>query len=362
MESIAFVVGLLVISLVLRDAFETIILPRQVRRRVRVTRLVYMTSWPLFRAIARRTRNSERREALLAYFGPLSLIFLLGTWAVALIFSFALLNWATGSQVNAPDKNITFATLLYESGTTFFTLGPGDVTPRSDGARLLMVAEAATGFGVLAIVIGYLPVLYQAFSRREVSISMLDARAGSPPTASELLRRHCGEKHSAALEQLLYDWERWSAELLESHLSYPTIAFFRSQHDRQSWLAALTTLLDTCALVQTGIEGASPRPARLAFAMARHAAVDLAQVFNTHPQANPPDRLPPATLALLRESLLAAGIVLQRGPEADRRLTELRAEYEPFVDAISTFLLMPLPPWLPAEAIADDWETTGWRR
>src|SRR5262249_37417715 len=131
----------------------------------------------------------------------------------------------------------------------FFTLGLGDVVPVTWIARMVMVAEAGIGFGFLAIVIGYLPVIYQAFSRREVIISMLDARAGSPPTALELLKRHIEDQRLEEIDSMLRDWEHWSAELLESHLSYPVLAFFRSQHDNQSWLSALTTVLDACALV-----------------------------------------------------------------------------------------------------------------
>src|SRR5439155_22732943 len=158
-----------------------------------------------------------------------------------------------------------------------------DVVPVSWPARAVTALEAAVGFGFLAIVIGYLPVIYQSFSRREVVISMLDARAGSPPTAAELLRRHAADHTLDALDALLRDWEHWSAELLESHLSYPVLAYFRSQHDNQSWLGALTTVLDTCALVMVGIDGVSVWQARLTFAIARHAVVDIAQIFRTAP-------------------------------------------------------------------------------
>jgi hypothetical protein len=124
---------------------------------------------------------------------------------------------------------------------------------------IITVLESGTGIGFLAIVISYLPVLYGAFSRREVNISLLDARAGSPPTAAELVRRHVRGQNLEALGQFLRDWEAWSAELMESHLSFPVLCYFRSQHDNQSWLAALTAVLDTCALLITCAEGALQR-------------------------------------------------------------------------------------------------------
>ena len=145
------------------------------------------------------------------------------------------------------------------------------------------MVESATGFGFLALVIGYLPTLLQAFSRRDANVTLLDARAGSPPTAVELLRRHASAHGREALHELLRDWERWSAELLESHLSYPVLCYFRSQHDNQNWLAALTTILDTCALAIVGMENVPRRQAQLTFAVARHAVVDLAQIFSTAP-------------------------------------------------------------------------------
>ena len=182
---------------------------------------------------------------------------------------------------------------LYVSGTTIFTLGLGDVTPRSPASRELIIFEAGTGLGFLAVVMGYFPVLYSAFSRREVSISLLDARAGSPPTAAELMRRHSYEGAESDLSMLLVEWERWSAELLESHISYPLLCYFRSQHTHQSWIGALTAMLDTSALLIAGVRGHEARQAQLTFAMARHALVDLAQIFSLPPKDNVPDRLPP---------------------------------------------------------------------
>src|SRR5213079_306527 len=167
-----------------------------------------------------------------------------------------------------------------------------DVVPRTPIAKTLTVIEAGTGFAFLALVIGYFPVIYQAFSRREMAISLLDARAGSPPTAGELLWRYRWDKSGDALAELLREWERWAADVLESHLSYPALAYFRSQHYNQSWLGALTTILDASALIMVGRErgGHCARQAALTFAMARHALVDLAQVFNTPPH-QPAERL-----------------------------------------------------------------------
>jgi hypothetical protein len=172
------------------------------------------------------------------------------------------------------------------------------------------------GFAFLGVVIGYIPVVYSSFSRREIQISMLDARAGSPPSAAELLVRLAGRTEDPGMDQKVLDdvlrgWERWSAELLESQISYPVLSFFRSQHSNQSWLGALTTMLDVTSLVLTGIEGVHPGQAKLTFAMARHAAVDLAQVVNARHDPLAPDRLPDEEYEALLATLAAAGLKLR---------------------------------------------------
>lgn len=360
--TLAFIAGLAVLFTVLWDAFETMVLPRRVTRRVRLARLFYRLTWRPWSAVARRVRRDKRRESFLSFFGPLSLLFLLTFWAAGLILSFGLLQYGCGSAVETSGRASNFGTDLYLSATTFFTLGLGDVTPNSGLSRALTAIESGVGFGFLAIVIGYLPVIYQSFSRREVNISLLDARAGSPPTAGELLRRHAYPNGLDALQKLLSDWERWSAELMESHLSYPMLAYFRSQHDNQSWLAALTAILDTCALLMAGVEGACERQAELTFAIARHAIVDLAQIFIAKPASTPDDRLSLEDLQGLRAHLAARGLRLREGPAADQRLAQLRALYEPYATTLGRYLNVRIPPWIPEGPRKDNWQTTVWDR
>jgi ion channel len=358
----AFVAGVATFAIVLWDAFEAIILPRRVTRRFRLTRLFYKSTWQTWRFVICLLPNRKSRDALLGFYGPSSLLVLVGVWAVGLVLGFGLMQYGAGSAILASGQAPGLATDMYLSGTTFFTLGLGDVVPRSGLARGLVVAEAGFGFGFLAAVIGYLPFIYGSFSRREVSISLLDSRAGTPPTAGELLRRHSHARGQEALRELLREWELWSAELMESHLSYPVLAYFRSQHDNQSWIAALTAILDTCALVKTGVEDACSRQAELTFAIARHAVVDLSQVFGTRPVAMPYDRLPANELQQLRNTLAQNGMKLADGPEADAKLTELRRMYEPYVYALASYLKQTLPPWIPTGKHKDNWQTTAWAK
>ena len=363
----AIIFGAVIICVVLLDAFETIVLPRRVTRQFKLTAWFYRRTWVPWRKIARHIQTPSRQQSFLGYYGPLSLFMLLGFWATGLIFSFALLQFGIGGHEQLGNEPITFGRILYHSGETFFTLGYGDIVPTSGGARALSVFEAGMGFAFLGVVIGYLPVVYGSFSRREIQISMLDARAGSPPTASELLVRLAGRSENPTIDQVvldevLRDWERWAAELLESGLSYPVLSFFRSQHSNQSWLGALMIMLDVTSLVITGIEGIHPGQARLTFAMSRHAAVDLAQVVNARYDPNIPDRMPEADFQTLRETLAAVGLKLNSTDAARQKLAKLRSMYEPYIHSTAVNLMVTLPPWQHIAKQRDNWQAGPWDR
>lgn len=362
MLTVAAIVGLLIILLVLLDAFETIVLPRKVQRSFRLTSWFYRNTWIPWVKVARLIRKKSWRENFLGYFGPLSLIVLLGVWAMSLIFGFALLQYGLGQHVRLSGENISFGILLYHSGETFFTLGYGDITPVSALARTFSVVESGMGFAFLGVVVGYLPVIYSSFSARELEISLLDSRAGSPPSANELLVRLGCCPDQSVLDNIFRDWERWSADLLSSHISYPVLCFFRSQHGNQSWLAALTTMLDVTSLVLAGIDGIRPEQAKLTFAMARHAVVDLTQVVNARYDAHRQDRLPPDRLEQLRSNLKAGGMRIRSDEYADAKLQKLRLMYEPYCDALAERLLLSVPPWIHTEPHKDNWQSGPWDR
>src|SRR6266496_6714970 len=366
-SAVATVFGLIIIWVVLLDAFETVVLPRRVTRHFKLTAWFYRQTWIPWRRVARRIRTTSRQQNFLGYFGPLSLILLLGFWASGLIFGFALIQHGLGGHEQLGNEPITFGRILYHSGETFFTLGYGDIVPISRAARALSVIEAGMGFAFLGVVIGYIPVVYASFSRREIQISMLDARAGSPPSAVELLVRLAGRSEDPGVDQrvldeVLRDWERWAGELLESQISYPVLTFFRSQHSNQSWVGALTTMLDVTSLVLTGIEGVHPGQAKLTFAMARHAAVDLAQVVNAKYDPAFGDRLPAPEFEALRDTLAAAGLRLRSDEYARNKLAKLRSMYEPYAHSMARNLMLALPQWRHPEKTRDNWQAGPWDR
>jgi hypothetical protein len=367
MRILAVIFGIALIILVAQDAFETIVLPRRVTRRIRLTKLFYRLTQLGWNSIGHMIRSSARRDSFRGYAAPLSLLALLLFWAALFILGYGLLLWGLALPLSALSNTISFPTYLYLSSTTFFTLGLGDVSPLPGVGRFLMVSEAALGFIFLALVISYVPVLYQAFSRRELRISLLDARAGSPGTAVELLRRNCVGKAADGVEELrllLHDWEVWCADILESHLSYPILAYYRSQHEQQSWVGALTIILDTCALVLTTIDGdrtpgGPVKTAKFTFAMARHAVIDLAQILDISPPTAV-NRLSSAEFTQLQDMLETAGIHLRESRTSEQKLSELRATYEPFVSALAERIQVSLPPWIPPKGTLDDWQTSAW--
>src|SRR4030088_3371629 len=326
----AAIFGIALIFVILMDAFETVVLPRRIKRNFfRISSRFYKRTWQLWTRVGRHIKSASRREGFLAYFGPLALFPLLGFWALGLIFGFACVQYGLGEHLTLANEKITFGKVLYLSGETFFTLGYGDITPNNAAARPLSVMEAGMGFAFLGVVIGYLPVIYNSFAARETEISLLDARAGSPPSAAEFLGRLGCCPEQMVLDEIFRDWERWCADLLSSHISYPVLVFFRSQHGNQSWLSALTAMLDVSSLIMIGVDGIYADQAKLTFAMARHAVVDLAQVVNAEYSPHDVGRLSPENLVQLRAHLAEHGVNFYDGADAAERLGGVRVFSQP---------------------------------
>lgn len=360
MGVVAIVAGLLMIGIVLWDTFETIVLSKTVQRRYSLTVIFYTITWRVWKLLIRMT-SGQFRQSVLVSFGPMSLLLLIATWAAMLVFGFGLMHFGLSTL-----RDHSFADYLYFSGITFFTLGYGDLVPGDAWGRLLAVIEVGIGFGFLAVVISYVPVMYTSFSRRETLITLLDSKAGSDPSAGELLRRHGEGEAMESLVELLKDWEKWSAQQLEAYLSYPILSYYRSQHDDQSWLLSLTCILDTCSLIDLGFDGEAGKTwakplrfqAKATFAMARHVIVDLAYIQGIPPVKQVFDRLGDRNWEILQSQLRKAGIPLR--PNCHDALDERRAMYEPYVVALARDMYYQLPSWVPAPDAIDNWQISAW--
>jgi hypothetical protein len=360
MRTVLLIVGILLILITLVDGFEAILLPRRVNHRFRYSRLYYRNAWRAWRGIALALFRGKWREAMLGIFGPLSLLGLFGSWIFCLVIGFALIQWSLDALVSTAQPNLLdrhIVDYLYFSGTTYFTLGLGDVAPVSKIARAFTVIEVGLGFGFLAIIISYLPVLYQAFSKREAVISLLDARASSPPTAGEYIRRLRHEGVLDADDATLRQWEQWCGELLESHVSFPILGYYRSQHSNQSWVTALTMMLDACAILIVLLPNDESHQAQLTFAMGRHAAVDLGLVLGIKPVPPPSDRLDCLDAQKIHDLLDHVGKISEI--ECEGRLRELRGMYEPFMQGIANHFVLTLPLIVAADHVADNWQRSA---
>ena len=348
------IVAAFAILLVLQDAFEVMLLPRRVQRRTRFAVIYFRTVWKACSGVAGRLKPHHGREGLLSHFGALSMLGLFASWAAGLILGFGVLEWTLEPAAGLTGSGSPLLEQLYLSGVTFFTLGYGDVVPHTGIARLIAVTEAGVGLGFIAVVIGYLPLIHQLFSSREILVIQLDSRAGSPPTATGMLGKHATAL--AELDEFLRAWEVWGAELLEGHLSYPMLAYYRSQHDNQSWLAALTAVMDCCALILVGMKGAKPFQARMTFETLRQVSVEIARSFRILPPSyDIGDRLPADACVRLEAELARSGLVWEAGDEAIAVLQGLRATYEPLLNGLADFLMLSLPGWLPDDDAEDHW-------
>jgi hypothetical protein len=336
MRAVAAVAGVILIALMLAEFFVTFMLPRRVRRDPRIARGLISGLWRPWRAFARRLSPSTA-DTVLGFFGPLALLAQLLIWTIGLIIGFALLEYATVGRGFGHG-------LLFSSGLFLSAEGASGST----AVHAIALVEAAIAIGVLFIVIGYLPSVYGSFSRREIAVSQFATRAGAPPAAGVLLHRVADRERWLELERDLRDWEAWVAELMETHLSYPILGWYRSQHVSQNWLAALTAMVDVSAFVTAVESDGEVQAAELTYAIGQHALADLALQYRVKP--GPVDRLSDEQFAKLY-GLVASALSNPVGcDEARGRLRELRRAYEPKAQALSQLLALDLPPWLPPHA------------
>jgi hypothetical protein len=335
MRAVAGVAGVFLVLAMFSEFFVAFLLPRRVRRDPRIARRLNRLIWIPWRALARRLDRASA-DTVLGFFGPVALLSQLIVWTLGLLFGYALLEWAVAGGAFS-DR------ILFSSGL-FLSAG---AVEGGYGVRVVELLEAATGVAVLFIVIGYLPSVFSSFSRRETAVSQLATRAGSPPAASVILEHAFGKQHWRELERELREWEGWAAELMETHLSYPLLCFYRSQHVNQNWLAALTAMVDVSAFVKATAPTGKVVAADMTYAIGRHALADIALQFRL--ETRPADRLSDAEFDALYEIAASAADDTVPAEEAREKLAQLRGQYEPNAEALARFLALDLPPWVPRD-------------
>ena len=337
--------GLLLVGSILLDVFLTVVVPRRaprLGRQLRVTGYIVPGLWTWWRWVGLRLSSAERREAFLGLFGALIVIVLLVTWVVGLVLGYGLLLDALRAQLKPEPEN--FGASLYFAGTSLLTLGFGDVVAVGGFARLVALAAAATGLGLFAVCITLLFTLYGSFQRREVAVVVLEAGAGAPPSGVTLLETYALAGILDDLPGVFRDWQSWAAEVLDSHLAYPVLAYFRSSHDNDSWISSLGAVLDASTLVLTTIKGGPKGWAKLSRSVGGHCLEDLVAYFGL--QSDTEVGVERAEFDEARRRLERAGFALEDADRSWDNFVRLRQDYAGRVNALARYWATPPAQWI----------------
>lgn len=342
---LAVLAGIAIVALTLSDVFQSVVMPRATGRRFRISFYVWRVSWKLWPGIGWRFYggDADRREEFLAVFAPLMLTLLIGFWAGLLILGFGTLLWGMRDGISPP--HASFGTMLYFAGTSLLTIGFGDVVGRAGAPRLVSVLAALAGLSFLSILTAFLFAIFGSFQQRETFVVTVAARAGSPPSGVNLLAIAGYSRTSEDLSPLMIDAQRWAAAVMESHLAYPMLAFFRSSHDDQSWIGTLGTLLDAATLMMTTIEGARDGQARIFYNVGRHATRDLSRYFRVAGTEGAVG-VERSEFDHACDRLSAAGYALRERDEAWMRFANLRGSYAPHLFELARFFQIPPLQWI----------------
>jgi hypothetical protein len=349
-----FGIGLLICCGVLWDGFATVVLPRTVAPMRRLSGKFTRWSWWLWSRAGRRISQPELRLNFFAVYGPMSVMILLVLWGWLIVLGFTLIYQGLGDRLQVTDGRGGFGTLLYMSGSTFLTLGLGDVTCSDPIGRTFILLEAASGYVFLAIIITYMPLLDQAYGSREIGNMLIHSRAGRPPGAVQFLRNYSGKDREEILRGNLREAERWMAEILETHLSHPVLSFYRAQHEGRAWLLSVMTVLDSSALLIAGGDGLPAVQARLTYRMGVRLLVDLTKALGITVDSEARERLSEADLPDLIAVLDVSSLPLSLGPAQTSDLLRLVRRYDAYLVTLSTWLVIPLPPWITRAGEAEE--------
>lgn len=338
MDALTFLAGAVLLCIVLWDIFQTIVVPRPTPGRLRVARYVIPPTWRLWRAIG--TRGGSTRDTFLGLYAPGLAILLFALWLAVIILSYGLMLYADRAQVVPPLDSLLEA--LYFAGTAVLTLGFGEIVANGGVSRIVVLVAAATGLGVVALVITFIFSLFASYQRREVLVVTLSARAKAPPSAVTLLETHARLDMTGDLPALFRDWEHWSAEVLDSHVAYPLLGYFRSSHDNISWISALGAVLDSAALVVTTIDGLPRGQAEMLLRVGAHLVEDISNYLG---QARDGSSVDDDDFAAVHERLARAGYKLEPREKAWRDFERVRRTYAGRLEALAAHWATPAPSW-----------------
>jgi voltage-gated potassium channel Kch len=347
-DILIFIAGVVVVGAVLVDVFQTIVVPRPSPGR-RLTRYIVRPTWRLWRWLGERTKaEGLNRDGFYGLYAPGAAILGLIVWLVLLVFGYGLILFAIRGELDPAPAN--FGSALYFAGTSVLTLGYGDIVASGPLARGVALIAAANGLGLVALVITFLFSLFASYQRRERLVVTLSARAKAPPSAVTLLEVYSRLGMVDQLPELFAEWEKWEAEVLDSHVAYPLLGYFRSSHDNVSWLSALGAVLDAAALVLTTIKGLPRGQAELTKRGGAHLVEDIGNIFGLQGDGSIVDR---GEFDEAYARLSRAGYELEDRDQAWRNFERGRRTYAGRLEALAAYWATPATVWIGTRHRAD---------
>jgi hypothetical protein len=340
---VAIVGGAMLVVLTLYDVFQSVVLPRPAVGRVRISTSLVQVAWGLWRKVAERPRKLQMREAALAAFAPMMIVVLLILWAAFLVLGFALVYAGLGDGLRPqPDS---FGTTVSFSAGSMLSFAVGGIDATGVATRVFTILEAATGFGLFALVISLLFSLFNSFQRRETAVVALDALAGAPPSGVQLLEHCAADNMPEQLQATFDEWRMWTVDVLESHLSYPLLFYFRSSHDNEAWANSFGAVLDAATLVMTTLDGVPVGHARLMFKVGAHLVADMRSNFEYADDSQVAgverDEFDDACRRLRK-----AGYRIREPESAWDQFSSMRSKYASWLNETTKYLGVPPAPWI----------------
>jgi hypothetical protein len=321
--------------------FKSVIVPRTVGSGRRPSGFISRYGWRMWRAAAMRIDDGERREDTLAVFAPALMITLLVYWAFSQIVGFGLIFWSLRRDLQ-PHPDLGAA--IYYAGASLLTIGYGDIVPRASIARALSLAAGASGLGTFAVVTTFLFQTFAAFQRREAFVVAISERTGAPPSGLEFVIRHAKLEMFNDVGTILRESQAWIAEVMETHLAYPVLTYFRSSHDDESWVGTLGALLDASTLILTTLDVDHRGNAEMTLRTGTHLVRDFTDFF----------RLPTGDAAGVEyeefvqayQTMRAVGLRVRPLDDAWPAFAEKRATYAVPLDAMARWWRIPPARWI----------------
>jgi Ion channel len=339
---IGSVAGLVLILIVFYDLFQSVILPRPAVNKVQLARSLVRPTWLMWRWVSQRSSRIDRSEGRLAAFAPVALLMLFVVWAAAAVLGYGLIINGLADQFHPSPQDL--ATSIYISATTLVPLSYGDFVPEGGLARTVIIAESATGVGIAALVITLLFSLYESFRSREQLVVSLDAMAGAPPSGVQILETAAKHGMRPELKATFDEWRAWSAMVLESHLAYPLLVYFRSSHDNEAWINSFGAVMDAAVLIMSTVDDDSEGPARLMFRIGTHLVQDMSWVFGLKTATDGIVERDEYHVAVDR--LVKAGYHVRDTEAGWKQFAELRSQYASPLNQMAHWLVVPPAQWI----------------